>query len=96
MARPKKSPSKVDFVLALPPDLTANDVSERAKAAGLAITPGYVYEIRSSAKRRSAKAPAAPPSPEAAFRRMVLELGTARAKTLLDDVERRLRDIIGG
>ncbi len=97
MPRPKKTPpSKVAFVRALPDTLSAREVSEKAKAAGLKITPGYVYEIRSSAKRRSAKAgPAAPTSRDAAFRKMVLDLGLERAKALLAQVETALKALTG-
>ncbi len=97
MPRPKKKPaSKVAFVRALPETLTANEVSEKARQAGLKITPGYVYEIRSSAKRRAKKAAPAATSSDAAFRRLVLDLGIARAKTLLADVEKALQVLISG
>ncbi len=96
MSRPKKKPqSKVSFVRALPESLTANEVSEKARQAGLKITPGYVYEIRSSAKRRAAK-PTAATSPDAAFRRLVLDLGVVRAKALLADVEKALQALVSG
>ncbi len=96
MPRPKKTPqSKVAFVRALPETLSAKEVSEKAKGAGLKITPGYVYEIRSSAKRRAAKtgqaAPTAPAGRDAAFRKMVIDLGLERAKALLLQVETALR-----
>ncbi len=94
MPRPKKKPaSKVSFVRALPDTLSANEVSEKAKQAGLRITPGYVYEIRSSAKRRAAKVAAPTKAPvggstaDAQFRQLVLDIGIRRAKELLAAVE---------
>ncbi len=95
MPRPKKKPaSKVAFVRALPETLSANEVSEKARQAGLKITPGYVYEIRSSAKRKAAKAPIVfgldrtGKSPaDVQFRKLVLDLGIRRAKELLAAVE---------
>ncbi len=99
MPRPKKkTPSKVSFVRALPDTLSANEVSEKARQAGLKITPGYVYEIRSSAKRRAAKvpAPASASGADAAFRQLVLNLGIVRAKALLAEVETALKAIVTG
>ncbi len=99
MANNKKKPgvSKVEFVRGLPATMTANEVSQKAKDAGLRITPGYVYEIRSSAKRKAARRlPAAPASPDARFRQIVLDLGIARARELLVEVEAALKALIAG
>ncbi len=94
MPRPKKTaPSKVEFVRALPATLTANEVSQKAREAGLKITPGYVYEIRSQAKRRAGKA-APSVSSDAVFRKMVLDLGLERAKALLLQVETALKALV--
>ncbi len=98
MPRPKKKPaSKVAFVLGLPAELTANEVSQKAREAGLRITPGYVYEIRSSAKRRAAPRQApVPTSTDARFRQLVLDIGIVRAKALLVEVETALRALVAG
>ncbi len=100
MANKKKPASKVEFVRGLPASMTANEVSQKAKEAGLRITPGYVYEIRSSAKRRAAAARkpavAAPASLDARFRQIVLDLGIARARALLVEVETALKALIAG
>ncbi len=94
MPRPKKSSKPVNktaWVRSLPESMSAREVSEKAKAQGMAITPGYVYEIRSSAKRKTnGRTPTPTASPDAAFRRMVIDLGLARAKALLLEVERAL------
>jgi hypothetical protein len=42
--------SKASFVRALPAGLTAAEVVEKAKAAGIKLDVGYVYNIRSTAK----------------------------------------------
>ena len=42
---------KIDFVLSLPLDMPAPDVSAKAKDAGLEIKPGYVHTIRSASKK---------------------------------------------
>lgn len=109
----KPAMSKTAFVRNQPANMPAKEVSSRAKAAGLVISPGYVYEIRSSTRRKQkggaraaspastarrrgrASAQAGHPS-DAAFRKMVLELGLGRARMLLEDVERKLRDMIAG
>ena len=48
--------NKTEFVRSLPASTPAKIVSAKARAAGLTIAPGYVYEIRSSAKRATRKA----------------------------------------
>jgi hypothetical protein len=47
---PRQDPSKnkAAFVRSLPPHMPAKDVIEQAKKRGLAITPAYVYVIRSN------------------------------------------------
>lgn len=47
--------SKTKFVLDLPHDMSAKEVSAKAKAAGLDISEGYVYKIRSTAKAGASK-----------------------------------------
>jgi hypothetical protein len=46
----KKRQSKAAFVRSLPSSLSAAEVVEKAKAVGLALKEGYVYNIRSGAK----------------------------------------------
>ena len=51
MAAKKSSKhSKAAFVRALPSTLSAAEVVEKAKAAGISLEVGYVYNIRSTAK----------------------------------------------
>jgi hypothetical protein len=45
-----KSQSKTAFVLALPATLSVGEVVKKAKTAGIALSPNYVSNIRSSAK----------------------------------------------
>lgn len=55
--------SKAAFVRSLPPTTPAKEVVAKAKAVGIELDAGYVYNIRStsksSAKKKSAKAKAA-------------------------------------
>lgn len=108
MARNKKGTlSKSDFVrqhLHLP----VGEIVSKGKAIGVQITPNLVYMVRGrSAVKGGAKAPAvvkpalgsklAGPSTDAhvAFRRLVVELGVARSRALLDEVARKLAAIVG-
>lgn len=54
MATAKKpKPSKSAFVRSLPSTLSALEVSEQAKAAGIKVSAAYVYSIRAAAKART-------------------------------------------
>jgi hypothetical protein len=50
-----KRVSITSLVLSFPLDMPAKNVVEKLKQKGLVVKPGYVYEIRSSAKRRKRK-----------------------------------------
>lgn len=96
-----KKPSKVEFVRSLPRDMKAKDVVEKAKAAGLKITPAYVYVIRSSARGEAPKAAGRkqgyPVSVnEREFRKMLMEIGVPRARVIVNEVEARLNELING
>jgi hypothetical protein len=51
-AESSKSINKTAFVLELPPDMSAKEVIDKGKAAGIKLTDRYVYSIRSKAKVR--------------------------------------------
>lgn len=104
------TPNKASFIRSLSPNISAREAVAEGKAAGISLTEAYVYAIRSSTKlakkRASASGGESPPSgpwngaparsPEAAFRRLVLDLGLARSRRLLDEVERGLQAVIAG
>ncbi len=85
--------------------MSAKEVVAAAKAQGFELTEGFVYNVRSSVKAKS-NAPAAkrgpgrskpvPSGDEASFRALVVSLGTARAKALVDEVEAKLAAVIAG
>ena len=54
-ARAAGGPSKTEFVLGLPRELSAKDVVVKAKEKGLKLSEAYVYKIRSASKGGSAK-----------------------------------------
>lgn len=95
--------SKAAFIRSLG-DTPAKQVVILGKKRGLSFTETYVYNVRGSGKSKKAPklasvAPSAAKaggSDESTFRRLVLELGAARARALLADVERRLADLVAG
>lgn len=105
-----KTTSKSAFVRSLPKGTSAKDAVAKAKAAGIDLSEAYFYAIRSSdrvsAKKKAKAAPAkivratAPAaggaSLETNFRKLVLDLGLARAKSLIEEVERGLQAVIAG
>jgi hypothetical protein len=52
-----KTPSKSDFIRSQAATLSAAEVVAKAKAAGVTILPGLVYEVRRKAKARSKHKP---------------------------------------
>ena len=54
-ARAAGGPSKTEFVLGLPRELSAKDVVVKAKEKGLKLSEAYVYKIRSASKGGSSK-----------------------------------------
>ena len=53
-----KVTNKTAFVLGLPASMSAKEVIDKGKAAGIKLTDRYVYSIRSKAKVRGTTAPA--------------------------------------
>src|SRR6185295_11539315 len=100
----KKALTKTDFVRGLPAHMPAKDVVEKAKAVGLKLTPGYVYEIRSASKRpkrngrvRLVASNGMSTSPRRAgvmdadelLRAVAAEIGLSRAIAILQEQQRR-------
>lgn len=101
--------SKSEFIRSRPPGMTAKQVVVAAAARGMKLSEHFVYNIRSSAKKRAAKVRRdarvstgaarvgrGDGAQAAQFRSLVLDLGLARARALLDDMERRLSAVISG
>jgi hypothetical protein len=103
--------SKSEFIRTRPPGMTARQVVEAAAAQGMALTEHFVYNIRSTAKKKAGKskltaAVAAQASArgtgragraqESTFRRLILALGLDRAKKLVSEVEAKLTALIAG
>jgi hypothetical protein len=94
------TPSKADFIRGLPVTTPAAEVVSRAKAAGISLTPQYVYNLRARANVKSSAAvgpvvkrgPGRPPrSPSAvAASPRVAPMGT---NGQLGDIEAVLRAI---
>lgn len=100
-----KKASKADFVRAQPSTMSAREVVAKAAAAKMKLDERYVYRIRGMARKRAGAAAKAPGSraklvtrvrgrdPHTqAMRRLILDLGIARARALMDSV---VRDLLG-
>jgi hypothetical protein len=86
--------AKSDFVRSLDPALPAGQVVALAQQRGLKLTTGFVYNIRSTAngrangaKARSPRAAPKPSSAESLLRAAIAEVGLARARQILEEVE---------
>jgi hypothetical protein len=105
-----KLQSKSEFIRTRPPGMTARQVVEAAAVRGMSLSEHFVYNIRSTAKKkaqgaatRAATAGGADrlaggtaAAQEAQFRRLALELGLQRSGQLLEEVEHRLTALIAG
>ncbi len=102
----KETASKADFVRSHAA-LGAADVVEKAKAAGIKLDVGYIYNVRSTDKASKKKTatpkkagPAKNGSPSASnettFRKLVVSLGIDRSRALIADVERGIAAVIAG
>lgn len=85
----KNQVNKSDFVRSMG-DKPAKEIVATAKKKGFKLTERYVYVIRSAdkAKRRGHVATKVGGRAEADMRRAVAELGLARSRQVLADVER--------
>jgi len=101
--------SKSSFIRSLPTSASVREVVAAAAKRGWKIKPRYVYKVRAATKHKTRKPvalrvgphPEATPSSagsasEITFRKLVLDLGLARAKALLREVEQKLADLIAG
>jgi hypothetical protein len=104
-AKTPKKTNKSAYVRSLPPSMSAKDVVNKAKEAGIKLTEAYVYTIRSSSKRAGGRRGATPGRPgrptnassqDTRFRELALGIGLDRAKALLSEMEGKLRRLIQG
>ena len=103
--------SKASFIRSLSASASVKDVIAAAAKRGWKIKERYVYKVRAATKHKRPKPaalrgvarrhPKATPSSagsasETTFRKLVLDLGLARSKALLGEVEKKLGDLIAG
>lgn len=91
--------AKSEFVRSLDRSLSAAEVVALAEKKGLRLTAAFVYNIRSAEASRApaprgvnkqrlrAKDGASSGSPEALLRAAIAQIGLARARQILDEVE---------
>jgi len=92
--------SKAAFVRGLPSTTPAAEVVKKAAAAGLKLSPAYVYVIRSKSSSKRKRAPAARgrmsgSGLEKQFVNLALDMGFARAQELLDAARAKARQALG-
>lgn len=87
--------AKSEFVRSLDRSLSAAEVIALAEKKGLRLTPAFVYNIRSAEAARGGRAvrpgkngSALKGSAEAQLRAAIAQIGLARARQILDEVER--------
>ncbi|HSQ68098.1 MAG TPA: hypothetical protein VLM85_33035 [Polyangiaceae bacterium] len=96
MAKKEGTPTKAEFVRALPATMPAKEVVEKAKEAGLKLSPAYVYVIRSQGRAagsdqpKEPRAKAASKGAEARLLAAAGELGLTRSIELLQAEKARL------
>jgi hypothetical protein len=92
--------AKSEFVRSLDRSLSAAEVVALAEKKGLRLTPAFVYNIRSAEATRSERARVTSKgqrrprvngsltgSPEAVLRAAIAQIGLARARQILEEVE---------
>jgi|SRR6185503_1875532 len=90
--------AKSEFVRSLDRSLSAAEVIALAEKKGLRLTAAFVYNIRSAQAAQHARVTPARPvkngsaalkqTPEAQLRAAIAQIGLARARQILDEVER--------
>jgi hypothetical protein len=97
-------PTASEFVRTQPATMKAGDVVSAGAAKGLKFSTNLVYAVRSAGggkrgPRASKGSKTASVSlsggTEATFRRLSLDLGIGRARLLLDELEKKLKELIG-
>ena len=95
---PNKDATKADFVRALPASMPAKEVVDKAKEAGLKLTPAYVYVIRSQARtggaKREADAPRVSKDAESRLVAIASELGLTRSIAILTREKERVMKLL--
>jgi hypothetical protein len=110
--RPGRKPSTgkmsaSDFVRTMPDSARAGEVVAAGAKQGIKFTANLVYAVRAAQKKGGALAGGRPSrsagfslgggsGSEATFRKLAFDLGIARARALLDDLEARLGQLLSG
>jgi hypothetical protein len=108
-ASTKPAKSKSAFIRSLPSSSAAKEVVKQAKAAGIKLNVGYVYNVRGAAKKKraAAKNPTVSraangggsrvsTSAENLLKAVAAEIGLGRAIEVLEGERAKVRAVIGG
>ena len=91
--------SKTEFILAHPSTLPAAEVVRLAAQYGMQLSTAYVYNVRNQHKRASGVFRTDSRSrqdTEVQLRQLVLNVGIARTKEILSELEAKLSDVVRG
>lgn len=108
-AKKSRKTSKAAFVRSFPSSTPAKEVVAKAKAAGIALSDAYVYNVRATTKTKktgtATRGPRRGPAPtvhvgggrgaEELLRAVAAELGLARAIGVLQAEHSRVRRLLG-
>lgn len=108
--RGKGGVNKSDFIRSLPRDMPAKAVVEAGAKKGMTFSQQLVYNVRAADEKGGASAKrfkkrlkvigtpvyAMGTNDESDFRQLVVDLGVARSRQLVDDVEGALRAVVSG
>jgi hypothetical protein len=101
----KPAKSKSAFIRSLPSSTPARDVVKQAKASGIKLNVGYVYNVRGAAKKakRASRSGASvarpittPSSAENLLKAVAAEIGLGRAIEVLEGERTRVRAVLRG
>ena len=101
----KPAKSKSAFIRSLPSSTPARDVVKQAKASGIKLNVGYVYNVRGAAKKAKrtsrngasvARPITTPSSAENLLKAVAAEIGLGRAIEVLEGERARVRAVLRG
>lgn len=108
--RPKRGPKgkgASDLIRSLPADMPAKDVVEAGAKKDIVFSQQLVYNVRAAARRGNGKKQAhkkarrglalySGSGSEKEFRQLIVDLGTARSRELIDEIETALQSVVAG
>lgn len=90
--------SKTEFILSYPLTTPAAEIVRLAADHGMQLSTAYVYNVRNQRKRSSGvfRTQRSRQDSEVQLRQLVLDVGIARTKEILSELEAKLSDVVRG